>query len=1539
MSDTEIGQVQGVEVEEAGGNAVGDHPVGTTVLQLDDASEFAEIEGSARIGDTVVGVLSADHEANTVTLAAGGLPVALEDGDRVFVDPPAVTTYAQVMTEVGEDALLVEIPFGMKAFNGLTEGDLVRFTEDTETGALRVVEVLGADPTVPAERIPDADELLLQERMKTLGQVLDENEAAVTDAGTRLGQAEAELAESQAALTRAEASLAELETGLDTNTGAINDAKGELADAKVDIERARLDLSNLAGVDQTVGVNILIDGAAERTGTGSVVIPVESALAGVGEALTPAAPAVGIDPQFDTVATDRTQVTGTWSGVTPATGYQVKVYSRLDTDYLQGTFNLAANGTWTSGTTRIRTGEKIVKLVRKSDAEVITTNKDPKNPYKDVSVQVYAVLDVPYLMDTVPLGADGAFKANVTGAGEKMARVIRTSTGEVLASSEWSQKNLVRSFNVEKDDPAYDPRLNRRSAVYDDGLAALAFLDYGEIERAEAILRALEKVQNPSGSWCFNYDTQSLSFDDPYIRTGAVAWVVMAAIHHKRVTGLDTFQAMAIKGSDYLIAQQDKNASAPTFGLVRLGEGRYLANGDFVEGQIEGAGTEHNIDAWFVFRDIYEQTGLARFNTARQQVENGMLTRLWNEQEGRLNQGYNDDAEALDCDSWGGMFLNAVGENSKAVSALAHLGVYKVKNASIEKNSTTEHWNKHYENSGPLNGYKPYGRGYNNPPSLVWFEGTLGVLLFKKRMGLDYSEEMNTILRMRNTTGRNGQWVQVSYTQAPWPYEFQTWPAVANAAWTALAVSDAPGVFRHSATQVNGTTAPPKGFSESQAQLVASQAIDFLKESQDAPNGQSVQFDQAYTSEYTGAVSGTVSNFTDPAFTPVTITMSFDVKGGTAGDLTIRPYQNAGVSVADTAVVPVDDVWSRQSITTTVKRWSAASAGAVELAGATGQALTVKNIKIEFGAKATPYSPSMTLDLSKLVASNAVMGKAVTTKLVAEIADIVTARIENLTVTGTSHLSTVVAQRIAADTAQFINLTVEQLTATGTSNLNSVVAQRIAAGVSDLVEANIGKLVVTGDAHLNTVTAQRIGADVGTYVQLTVDQLLAGNLDVVMNISTGGAIVAGNSLGRAAELNEEGLSLYDVDGDGGRYVSTSIGGSGADTFWITDANGDRIAGFAEDGTVTGQSGYFSGDVFAAGLPLLGTLADAENGSLDPGWLDQLPWGVIARQRFTVTSSTRAAGEEWGYASLGATMIKGRVYRLGATCMTKSSTNSGAITVRLRLATDGDPITISSPMEAQGSVSGPTIGEYYYQGILEGFAGVDSTTDVEMLLTYYGANGGTATMSEAELWIEDVGPTGSYGGGSYNTGGQTSGGGGGGSTTVTERTYVSTWTATSSVTYKGDGTQRGSDAQGDIIQGYNSYNGLQKGAFLFSGSATSGETTKTMSAALSGATVKKVEIYLYANHTYFGAGGTVSLMRATQTSMPSTWSGVTRTGTAKTYNLKSGEGKWVTVDTSFASSRLFTVAIDSTSGTYYLRFNGHTDSPNYTRPKIRVTYER
>ena len=505
-------------------------------------------------------------------------------------------------------------------------------------------------------------------------------------------------------------------------------------------------------------------------------------------------PSVGIDAAYDTPDWIGRNVTGTWAGVTPIADYEVQVFSRLDVDYHQGTFELLANGTWTSGATTIRAGEKVVKLVRKADQVVVAEKGGTGSVFDDIEVRLYAYLDIAYLLDTVPLSADGSFKGVIDWAGRKVARVYKVSTGEILASTEWSGLSLPRSFVVEPNDPVYNDAIAARCATYDAALVAMAFLDHGELGRAERILDALVTLQNPEGSWYFSYDAFNYSWSDPYIRTGACAFVVMAAIHHRRVTGSTKYQEMAIKGADYLIAQQAP-AGSPVAGLVRQGRGRYTSDYVFIDEQQQGAGTEHNLDAWFVFRDLYHQTGLPRFNDAKNQVFDQMMALLWNPRQNRFNQGVEDPAEALDCDSWGGMMLFAAGETLKAEGALSHMETYRVENAVVAKNLDPQHWNFYYENPGPINGYKPYGVGYNNPPTLVWAEGTWGAILAKQRMGFDATLDLISMLRLSETTGKYGGWIQVTYTQAPWPYEFQTWPCAAAAAWAAMTPVGAPGIF------------------------------------------------------------------------------------------------------------------------------------------------------------------------------------------------------------------------------------------------------------------------------------------------------------------------------------------------------------------------------------------------------------------------------------------------------------------------------------------------------------------------------------------------------------------------------------------------------------------------------------------------------------------------------------------------------------------------------------------------------------------------
>lgn len=173
------------------------------------------------------------------------------------------------------------------------------------------------------------------------------------------------------------------------------------------------------------------------------------------------------------------------------------------------------------------------------------------------------------------------------------------------------------------------------------------------------------------------------------------------------------------------------------------------------------------------------------------------------------------------------------------------------------------------------------------------------------------------------------------------------------------------------------------------------------------------------------------------------------------------------------------------------------------------------------------------------------------------------------------------------------------------------------------------------------------------------------------------------------------------------------------------------------------------------------------------------------------------------------------------------------------------------------------------------------------------------------------------------------------------TYTKTYNATWSRSWTGgDSTY---ETNGTLAQGYNvAYpsNGNMKSWIGFDYSQIQSD--------LSGATVKKVEVYLYYWHWYNASGGTavIGYHTSTATSAPS----YDDTKDAVAEKLVSGwgrnVGKWVDITT----SGLFTadgwrtgahrgIALGpgpSTSSTYYGKAYGNTES---NEPKLRITYEK
>ena len=225
------------------------------------------------------------------------------------------------------------------------------------------------------------------------------------------------------------------------------------------------------------------------------------------------------------------------------------------------------------------------------------------------------------------------------------------------------------------------------------------------------------------------------------------------------------------------------------------GRGHYDSANGFIDAPMTFASTEHNIDAYFFFRDLAHLTNKDEYSQVAQLIRRSLLTHHWQAAEQRFYQGISldgpDAGRALDLSSWGGLLLLAVGETDKARAVARTLSDFRVSGLSVGLSSDPNSFNQTYSSPGPFDGYKPYAPspGYTAPPELLWSEGTWGALLLRLRLGEDISSDLGSMQRLQALDPQGGS-VQTTSGSRSLPYEFHVWPAVGGTAWAAIVTGD-----------------------------------------------------------------------------------------------------------------------------------------------------------------------------------------------------------------------------------------------------------------------------------------------------------------------------------------------------------------------------------------------------------------------------------------------------------------------------------------------------------------------------------------------------------------------------------------------------------------------------------------------------------------------------------------------------------------------------------------------------------------------------
>lgn len=156
-------------------------------------------------------------------------------------------------------------------------------------------------------------------------------------------------------------------------------------------------------------------------------------------------------------------------------------------------------------------------------------------------------------------------------------------------------------------------------------------------------------------------------------------------------------------------------------------------------------------------------------------------------------------------------------------------------------------------------------------------------------------------------------------------------------------------------------------------------------------------------------------------------------------------------------------------------------------------------------------------------------------------------------------------------------------------------------------------------------------------------------------------------------------------------------------------------------------------------------------------------------------------------------------------------------------------------------------------------------------------------------------------------------------------YTKTWNASWWGTYDSSRTNTYFDSRGRVAQGNPPGSaGIQRGLVGF----------PSVTGTLSGATVKKVEVYVYAAHWYYSSGGTLVLGTHGVTSKPSSY----HSGDidVKRQKMSKPEGRWITLPSGThagfksGSRRGIQTYINSSSLSYYGYLTG-------SKSKLRITY--
>lgn len=182
--------------------------------------------------------------------------------------------------------------------------------------------------------------------------------------------------------------------------------------------------------------------------------------------------------------------------------------------------------------------------------------------------------------------------------------------------------------------------------IYDQSLASQVFLISNDPHASKQILLFFKDVaQKRDGAFLNAYNTITGAPAEETVHVGPNIWLAIAAVHYSKKTGEASYMALAEEIASWAISLKDKE------GGIKGGP-----NADWYS-------TEHNLDAYALFKMLYAATGKEIYRSQMESTLKWLKDYTYSKKELRMNRGKGDSTIATDTLAWA---IAAIGPSTLA---------------------------------------------------------------------------------------------------------------------------------------------------------------------------------------------------------------------------------------------------------------------------------------------------------------------------------------------------------------------------------------------------------------------------------------------------------------------------------------------------------------------------------------------------------------------------------------------------------------------------------------------------------------------------------------------------------------------------------------------------------------------------------------------------------------------------------------------------------------------------------------------------------